>query len=233
MARRTKEEALATRHRILDAAELLFERCGVSRTSLNDIAAAADVTRGAIYWHFKDKADLFNAMMERATMPLEEGLASDCGCLAGDDPLAFILRRSVEVLRLTATDPSMRRVLEISMHKVEYVDELLGVRDRQLQGRDECLGEVERAFKLAMGRGILERKLPPRSAALGLHALIDGLARNWLLDPAAFDLVKVGKQVIGTYVEGMKPAALEPVAAEAPAQRPVRRAARAGKRVDA
>ena len=48
MVRRTKEEALATRDRLLDAAEHVFQRHGVSRTSLHDIAAAAGVTRGAI-----------------------------------------------------------------------------------------------------------------------------------------------------------------------------------------
>ena len=76
MVRRTKTEALATRNSLLDAAEQLFQARGVSRTSLNDIATAAGTTRGAIYWHFKDKADLFNAMMERVTMPLEATLAS-------------------------------------------------------------------------------------------------------------------------------------------------------------
>jgi TetR/AcrR family transcriptional regulator, acrAB operon repressor len=204
MARRTKEEALATRHRILDAAEALFERQGVSRTSLNDIAAAAEVTRGAVYWHFKDKADLFNAMMERAIMPMEESLHCGGACPV-TDPLDFLLQKSLHALKLTATDAQMRRVLEISMHKVEYVDELVAVRDRQLQGRDECLAECERAFKAAMKAGLLETRLPARSAALGLHALIDGLARNWLLDPEAFDLTKVGRQVITSYVDGLKP----------------------------
>ena len=61
MARRTKAEAQATRNALIDAAERLFDSRGVSRTSLQDIAQAAGATRGAIYWHFKDKADLFNA----------------------------------------------------------------------------------------------------------------------------------------------------------------------------
>ena len=59
MARRTKGEALETRHRILDVAERVFSERGVTRTSLADVAKAAGVTRGAIYWHFADKADLF------------------------------------------------------------------------------------------------------------------------------------------------------------------------------
>ncbi len=49
MARRTKEEAAATRDSILDAAEQLFVEQGVSRTTLQHIASAAGVTRGAIY----------------------------------------------------------------------------------------------------------------------------------------------------------------------------------------
>jgi TetR/AcrR family acrAB operon transcriptional repressor len=56
MVRRTKTEALETRNSLLDAAEHLFQARGVSRTSLNDIANEAGTTRGAIYWHFKDKA---------------------------------------------------------------------------------------------------------------------------------------------------------------------------------
>ena len=71
MARRTKQEAMATRDSLLDAAEQLFQRQGVSRTTLAQIAAAAGVTRGAVYWHFKDKADLFEAMLARVRLPIE------------------------------------------------------------------------------------------------------------------------------------------------------------------
>ena len=57
MVRRTKEDAVATRNSLLDAAERVFYDKGVSRASLGDIAQAAGATRGAIYWHFKDNAD--------------------------------------------------------------------------------------------------------------------------------------------------------------------------------
>ena len=71
MVRRTKEEALETRDRILDTAEQVFSERGVARTSLADIADAAGVTRGAIYWHFKNKGDLFSAMLDRVALPME------------------------------------------------------------------------------------------------------------------------------------------------------------------
>src|SRR5205085_5162552 len=75
MARRSKEDALATRTALLDAAERVFLAQGVAGTSLNDIAVAAGTTRGAIYWHFRDKADLLNAMMYRGAMPPQQAMS--------------------------------------------------------------------------------------------------------------------------------------------------------------
>jgi len=82
---------------------------------------------------------------------------------------------------------------------------LQAVRERHLQNRDECLGQVEQQLKLAAKRGQVNRRTPPRSVALGLHALVDGLIQNWLLDPKAFDLVRVGRQVLRAYLSGLRP----------------------------
>ena len=64
MVRRTKEEAQETRSAILEAAERAFYERGVARTTLADIATLAGVTRGAIYWHFSNKADVVQAMLD-------------------------------------------------------------------------------------------------------------------------------------------------------------------------
>jgi TetR/AcrR family transcriptional regulator, acrAB operon repressor len=202
MARRTKQEALATRSHILDTAELVFEQRGVSGTSLHEIAKAAGVTRGAIYWHFEDKADLFNAMMERATMPLEEG-GGVCGFENSDLTLAQMRDGFVAVLRQVVADPQMKRVFGIATHKVEYIGEMDAVRERHLSIRNGCLADVERTLKQAMKRGEISRRMPARAAAVGLHALLDGLLQNWMLDPTGFNLVKVGTQVLDAYFAGL------------------------------
>jgi TetR/AcrR family acrAB operon transcriptional repressor len=72
MVRRTKEEAQETRSQILEAAEKAFYERGVARTTLADIASLAGVTRGAIYWHFSNKADLVQAMLDTLHEPLDE-----------------------------------------------------------------------------------------------------------------------------------------------------------------
>ena len=203
MVRRTKEEAQVTRHRILDMAEQEFHRRGVSRTSLQDIARAAGLTRGAIYWHFKDKADLFNEMMLRVTLPLEQEIkrSGDPGL---EDPLGQIRRSFLAALRSTVADPQARRIFEIALHKVEYVEELQGVRDRRLKGLQERLVQLERGFRRARPRGAARSTVSARAAALGLHSLVDGLIQNWMLDPQVFDLMRVGKQVIDVYLKGLQ-----------------------------
>lgn len=202
MARKTKEEAQATRSRILDAAEQVFQARGVSRTSLQDVAAAAGVTRGAVYWHFHDKGDVFNAMMDRVILPMEEASAA----LDGDNgqPVLPALReRLATVLANVAQDAQVRRVLEIAVLKCESVDELRAMRERRLQIRGAYRARLERKLHLGQARGEIITALPAAHLAIGLHALVDGLIHNWLLDPAGFDLQSVGTQAIDVHLAGL------------------------------
>jgi TetR/AcrR family transcriptional regulator, acrAB operon repressor len=113
MVRRTKEEAQETRERILDAAEAVFHDRGVAHSSLEEIAAEAQVTRGAIYWHFKDKAELFDAMMQRVALPVEEMLEA-ADCCGGTRPLEVLRRATVNVLMRCARDAKEQRVYDIA-----------------------------------------------------------------------------------------------------------------------
>lgn len=205
MARRTKEEALATRHRLLDAAETLFQAHGVSRTSLQDIATQAGATRGAIYWHFKDKADLFNAMMERVTLPLERSLQAGQPGHDGlaRDALAELRAAILRAMSQLASDAQLRCVVDIAMQKVEYVDELHAVRERHLRVRDQCIADIAQALRLAAHQGGHQLPLSATQAADGLHALVDGLIRNWLLEPTAFELPVLTEQVVDVYLTGL------------------------------
>lgn len=204
MVRRTKADALVTRNSLLDAAEHLFQANGVSRTSLNDIATAAGTTRGAIYWHFKDKADLFNAMMERVTMPLEGTLACAAGkAEAADNPLLSLRDSMMNALKQTATDEQTRRVFEVATHKVEYVSEMQAVRDRHLLVRNQCVTMTEKALREVVRREDIKLPMPLPTAALGLHVIMDGLIQNWLLEPLAFDLVKSGRHTMDAYLAGL------------------------------
>lgn len=202
MARRTKEDAIATRNSLIDAAEQVFGEKGVSRASLSDIAQAAGATRGAIYWHFKDKLDLFEAMMDRVTLPLEQGFG-ELEASKGGDPVQRLRTVMARVLRGVASDARTRRVFEVALYKVEYVHEMAGVRDRHVAASQaftlQLAREVERA---AQAQGVILR-MAPAEAAIGLHALFDGLIRNWILSEGGFDLVRVGLASTDVFLVGV------------------------------
>ena len=203
MARRTKEEAAATRDSILDAAEKLFVEQGVSRTTLQHIASAAGVTRGAIYWHFDDKGALFNAMMERAILPLEAEMQV-LDQAESDDPLVDLRNYMLAVLRRTVEDPGARRVFEIATLKVEFVGEMDAVRQRRQQNMANWMSRAERRIRVAAEKGLIDGQVEPGNIALALWIMIDGLIRNWMFDPKGFDLLQIGQCVIDPYLDGLR-----------------------------
>ena len=89
MPRRTKEDALKTRQLLIESAIQQFALRGVTSTTLADIADAAGVTRGAVYWHFASKAELFNEMWQQQ-LPLRDLLQHEFPQKESQDPLSTL-----------------------------------------------------------------------------------------------------------------------------------------------
>lgn len=189
--RRTKVEAEQTRNALLDAAESVFWTKGVTRATLNDIARAAGTTRGAIYHHFRGKADLLNALLDRRRFPQEDELARN----AADktvDPLRALHEICRSALELLAADAARQRLLAIMMHRCESMGELQKLADRR---RDEILRSRQLFMRLlsrAAAAGCLAPNWTPRIAALALHSLMIGLCDQWLRHPQSFNLRREG-----------------------------------------
>lgn len=203
MARRTKEDAQATRTALLDAAEHVFLQRGVSRTSLAEIAQAAGLTRGALYWHFKDKADLFMAMLERVTLPLEaELMALADNPQDGADAVALLRQRTANALRKIVHDAQTGRVAEIATLMVEMVDDLGPLRTRCAKGVHDNVARLA----IVLGKAAQQRRvqLPQRASVLarGLDAMIGGLVHGWLLE-RSFDLETVAQHALDAYLRGI------------------------------
>ena len=124
MARKTKAEAAATREALLDAAEEVFFAKGVARTSLEQIARHAGLTRGAVYWHFKNKGDLFMALVQRVRMPFQSLMEEVSNADPTVSPLdAIRLACHAGLNRLE--QPSHQRILSILLHRCEFFSDQL------------------------------------------------------------------------------------------------------------
>jgi len=207
MARRTKEQAQQTRQALLDAAEVVFDARGVSEASLQEIAEVAGMTRGAVYWHFRDKADLFNALMDRAILPFEQRWLDDRAA-APPAPLAELLAIAADMLRATSRDARLQRAVSISSQKTSYVDELGAVRERRLAVLARARKRFEVLLRQAQRAGELPPDARPAAVARALLALIDGLVIHWMLDGRRFNLCNVGEPAVRHLLAGvsMRPA---------------------------
>ncbi len=201
--RRTKIEAEQTREALLDAAESVFWAKGVTRATLNDIARTAGTTRGAIYHHFRGKADLLNALLDRRRFPQEDELARNAAD-ATVDPLASLHAICRSALELLAADAARQRLLAIMMHRCESLGELQNLADRR---REEILRSRElfaRLLSRAAKAGRLSANWTPTIAALTLHSVMIGLCDQWLRHPHSFDLCRDGVQSLQSLVESFE-----------------------------
>lgn len=187
MARKTKDDALHTRLQILDAAEQAFYKRGMARTTLADIAALAGVSRGAIYWHFDNKADLVQALLDSLHEPLD-ALAKASEDANELDPLGCMRALLVQLFQQVALDPKTRRINEILLHKCEFIDEMCDLRQQRQASSLECHVRIELALRNAVNRGQLPAALNTARASRCLHAYIEGTLGQWLLNPDAFAL---------------------------------------------
>ena len=206
MARKRKEDAAATREGILDAAERVFATEGMAGATLHDIAVAAGVTRGAIYWHFQDKAAVFDAFMcERASLPLDVGQYPSEPVSAAD-PLDALHAHVVAALRRSAGDERLQRIFRIAMLNAAILDHGNTAQRRWQEIRRGWMSYAERRLTLAKEAGLLGPTAAPRAIALAIWIMIDGLVRTWLLMDRRFDLVAQGESTLDTYVAGLRAA---------------------------
>ncbi|MWJ27054.1 TetR family transcriptional regulator [Halomonas sediminis] len=203
MARRTKAEAAATREALLDAAEEMFMEHGVARTSLEQIARHAGMTRGAVYWHFKNKSDVFHAMLERVRMPFQD-LVDEIETLEHDVS-------SLEAIRIACLrgfsrleQPRYHRVHSILIHRCEFFSDIDPIA-MQTEIAEECHTSLQEHFTLASQKGALRSDLSASVAADLLHATLGGLFHEWLRNPERFSIRERGETLINQLLLLMSP----------------------------
>lgn len=189
--RRSKADAEQTRISILDAAERLFCDQGIAPTTLERIARAAGVTRGAVYWHFKDKDELLTALRERYRLP-QEDLIARAAEQGHDDPLGLLEATGCEVIALFEAEESQQHLFAI-----------LGGQPH----RDECsawlacanaemFDLLRQLMEQARAQGALAADITPDDAALTLMVLMNGLFSEWLRSGKAFSLTEIGPRIL-------------------------------------
>ncbi len=204
MVRRTKAEAEATREAMLDAAEAVFLEQGVSGATLEQIARRAGLTRGAFYWHFKNKAELLLAMRQRVDDPMWEWFGQRREELS-DDPIGLMQEGCRRVLCRMQSDARYRNVHAIFLTRCEMTDATLSEYGRIFESEDEHFDVIEADFDRARALGQVRSDVSPRVAALGLYSLMQGICLGWLRSTERFDITADGSTMLAAYFRGLEP----------------------------
>ncbi len=167
---------------------------------VGSITKAAGVTRGAIYWHFKNKSDLFNEIWELSDASISD-LEIEYRAKFPNDPLSVIREILVYVLEATVTEERRRLMMEIIYHKCEFVGEMTVVQQAQRQLSLASYERIEQTLKECIAAKLLPANLLTRRAAVLMRSYLSGLMENWLFAPDSFDLHAEARDYVAILLE--------------------------------
>jgi TetR/AcrR family acrAB operon transcriptional repressor len=198
--RRTKEQAAETGCQILLAAESLFLEKGYDEVSLEEIAVAAGVTRGAIHWHFKNKHGLLLALRDGAQEPFRQ-LADDLSVSDGAASLRMLEDIFMDLFERLENDPRQRGLVRV-MTRLD-----IAIAERDENARAMFPHELHDAFVRilqAVDRDLgLRPPWTPEKAAKMLYAITTGLLVEWSLRRGALEIYPDGGLVLSTFFAGL------------------------------
>lgn len=204
MVRRTKEEAQKTRDQILTAASKVFCDKGFANSSLEDIASEANVTRGAIYWHFKNKSDIFEALHEQLRCPLVELLLRE---LEEDHPapISQLQENCAKLLIELSEDDHQRRILTLFMKKSDYHGDLECCKISHAEKKAEHLNALTAYFDMAKSKSIHLKEFDSEVLAQSISCFMKGIIMDFLENPDTMNVRERAPVLMKIFFSGLKP----------------------------
>lgn len=195
------------RRQIIEAAVAVMAEKGWAETSIDEATRRAEVSRGLVSYHFKDKADLLSGVLARCQEIFNESVAE--GVADSEDPVV-----------------QMRRVLEISVDLavVNPVPYEVFVQFTASAKRDPRLGEeiralwdgfrkyTARAIEAGQRKGVFRADIDPMVAATRQIGAVTGIALQWLLEPGAFDFPATKRETVDMLMRALVAEGVDPQA---------------------
>lgn len=204
--RRTKEEAERTRKAILEASLKVFSTKGYARARLEEVAKEAGVTRGAIYWHFDNKAQLYSSAVIESVSGYQERLTKIL--LSELSPLPKIQTLMKEWLVTLEQDEAYRTLVEMTLTKTEFDDQTAeGVRD-WFGFVDRVQEAIVDLIREGIAAGEIHPEVNPEVAGLALISYLNGIEETWFIQILAkgehpFSPADMADELVAFILRGM------------------------------
>ena len=185
---------------ILLAAKKVFSKKGFASTTIADVAKAAHLSYGSIYWYFDSKEALFHELMDGEERALRDAIAARVSTLDAGDPGVALFRAAVTAtFEFFESDKAMVRLLFRDAHS------LGGRFERHLGGiYERFIDDIEASIVAAQRRGDIV-DVPPRMIAFSVAALIGQIALRRLTTDDGLDAGVVAEFVVSLVLDGLRP----------------------------
>ena len=200
--RRTKEDAAITKEQLLKAALHYFHEKGYLATTLEDIARAAGTTRGAVYWHFGSKAELFSAVIREQYNRAGAALARTY--TTGGTPLEMLRRVLIGWTSYAEEDSDFRIMLELKVLQTGFHPELEEGIQESFYYTDRVVKQFADMIKRAIDVGEVRPDVKPETAAItALSGMIYGITSFWLMNQKLFSLRTLAEEAVDIFIRGI------------------------------
>lgn len=186
------------RNQILDAATRVFVRQGFQHARMDDIVEESGLSKGTLYWYFKSKEDIINAILHRLfTGDLEhlESLLQAEGT-ASERLIQLTNHRVSGLKRMSSLVPIIFEFYAVAVHQQwvqqfinEYFQHFRTLLEELIQQGMDC-GEF--------------RQVNARNAAISFASLYDGLTLHWMIDPQTVQWEILSENAIPLLLDGLK-----------------------------
>ncbi len=182
-----------TKTKIIESAEKTFARYGYEGTTLDQVAENAGLTKGAVYWHFSSKSDLFLVLTERSLKKLIEDLPQkskeifDFACQM--EALRVLFESEFRACAEEKSDKSLLFFEFISKRRDKEVKEKLNTSFSQLfKKTSEILEELQEKNRVTSD-------INPYALSIILHALMNGIILMSIVAPNSVPLRTISNDV--------------------------------------
>lgn len=179
--------AIKTRERLIDVARQLFNKKGMEKTTMNDIASASDKGRRTIYTYFKNKREIYNAVIERESELVVGALREIAQSpLTPTEKVDRFLKKRFEIIRETVNNHArIRSLISFDSKRLQRVQHLASVKISEMLSAILAQGVNEGAFDYAQ---VQRMGSMLQAIVQGVdYTYIQGLHNSGCIDPEKFE----------------------------------------------
>ena len=194
---------MATRASLLESALDIMSEKPFASVSMTEIARGVDLSKGALYWHFKNKHDLLVGVVENMNAKVEEELAASLASLESVGGLRAYYR---EQLEKSARSEEFRKMHQLMLRREEWPKEL---RERVLDIVKRHLEQerimIERLLESARKEGRIREDIPSRDLSMLITAIFHGIFIFQVSDFFHFDFSRHADFVFDAIEKELRP----------------------------